>query len=69
MKERRDQSEVPGTKMNNILKAAATKAPMRRTVVARLFKSFRMYGSRIGAQFIKVYSLYPKMAMTGSSLY
>lgn len=60
---------VPGTKMNRTLKEAATKRPIMTAAVARLFKSLRTYGSRIGAQFMKVYSLYPNIAMAGSSLY
>lgn len=48
---------VPGTKMNKMLRAAATKAAINKVAVARLFRSFRTYGSRIGDQFINVYSL------------
>lgn len=55
--------------MNRMLKAAATKKPMDVVAVDRLFRSFLTYGSRIGAQFINVYSLYPRNAITGSILY
>ena len=37
----KNQSMVPGTKMNRTLRAAATKIPTKATAVARLFKSFR----------------------------
>lgn len=55
--------------MNRILRAAATKKAMENVAVARLFRSFRTYGSRIGAQFINVYSLNPSHAIAGSILY
>ncbi len=40
-----------------------------RTIKARLFMSLRMYGSRMRDQFMKVYSLRPARARTGSMEY
>ena len=40
-----------------------------KTIIARLFISFRMYGSRMRDQFMNVYSLRPARASTGSIEY
>lgn len=63
------QNLVPGTNMNNTLKATATAANMSDAIVARVRSNLRTKGSRTRDQFIQVYSLNPRYAARMSSLY
>ena len=55
--------------MNSTIMQTPIRIVDNKTMVALLFISLRMYGSRILDQFIKVYSLRPIRASTGSIEY
>jgi hypothetical protein len=60
---------LPGTKMKRQQTATVTAKNITRTVSERLFNVFLTNGSLILLKSKKVYSLYPAMAMMGSSMY
>lgn len=63
------QRRFPGTKMKRQQTAVVRTRNMIITVTARLFSVLRTNGSLILLKSKKVYSLYPSMAITGSSMY
>lgn len=64
-----DQKFVPGTKMNSTNSTRAMTWKSTKAIHALLSSNFRIYGSLMRDQFMKVYSLKPKKAMKTSSLY
>lgn len=64
-----DQKFVPGTKMKRTDRRRVTMRKSTQAMIARLVNNLRTYGSLMRDQFIKVYSLKPRMAIKTSSLY
>lgn len=63
------QSRLPGTRTKRTHSAASTSTVTASTMMARLARSFRTYGSRTREKLKGVYSLNPARARMGSSEY
>ena len=64
-----DQRRLPGTKTNRLQTAASTSRNMASIDMDRFISVFLTYGSRMRLKFISVYSLNPRTARIGSSMY